>query len=251
MVLEGSELVAIVLAFLLAGILKGVVGLGLAPAALGLSALFVEMTTAMVLLSIPSLLTNFWQAAGGGNSRTIVRRVWPFLLMAAGAVSIGAMALTRLDGGQLSTLLGASLVAYGALNLSGVRLSIPAHREAWMGPILGSANGLITGMTGSFVGPGVMYLQAIGLPRDMLVQAMGMLFVVSTVALSAALYSHEFFTVGLLLASAVTVVPTLAGVSIGRVVRARTPEAHFRTLFFVILCALGVYIVLSNLPARL
>ena len=49
-------------------------------------------------------------------------------------------------------------------------------------------------MTGSFVVPGVMFLQAIGLSRDMLIQAMGMLFTVSTVALAIALKSNDLFT---------------------------------------------------------
>ena len=36
----------------------------------------------------------------------------------------------------------------------------------------GAANGVLTGMTGSFVVPGVMFLQALGLPADSYVPAL-------------------------------------------------------------------------------
>jgi len=58
-------------------------------------------------------------------------------------------------------------------------------------------NGILTGMTGSFVIPGVMFLQAIGLPRDTLIQAMGMLFTASTLALAIALQGNRLLTVEL------------------------------------------------------
>ena len=91
-------------------------------------------------------------------------------------VWLGATALTRVDIGVLTTLIGLLLVAYSGPNLAGIRLTIPRHSEGWTGPIFGAVNGILTGMTGSFVVPGVMYLQGIGLSRDILVQAMGMLF---------------------------------------------------------------------------
>ena len=47
--------------------------------------------------------------------------------MATATVWLGATALTRVDPGVLTALLGLLLVAYGGLNLAGIRLKIPAH----------------------------------------------------------------------------------------------------------------------------
>ena len=99
----------------------------------------------------------------------------------------GAIALTRVDLDVLSALLGLLLVAYGGLSLAGIRLTISARSEGWIGLVFGAANGILTGMTGSFAVPGVMYLQGIGLSRNILVQSMGMLSTASTVALAFAL----------------------------------------------------------------
>ena len=78
------------------------------------------------------------------------------------------------------------MAIYAGIALLGWRLTFAPQSEKWAGPGFGLVNGVLTGMTGSFVMPGVLYLQAIGLPRDALVQAMGILFTLSTVALAIA-----------------------------------------------------------------
>jgi uncharacterized membrane protein YfcA len=186
-------------------------------------------------------VTNLWQATSGGNGAAILLRIWRFLLMATTTVWLGATALTRLDPALLTALLGALLICYASLDLAGVRLSIPARVEVWAGPLCGAANGILTGMTGSFVVPGVMFLQAIGLARDMLVQAM--LFTVSTVALALALQRNSFLTAQLGLVSAAALLPALAGMIVGQRIRRRLSEARFRQVLFSAILVLGAYIV--------
>jgi len=236
---------AITATFLIAGAVKGVIGLGLPTVSLGLLTAALDLPTAMALLIVPSLTTNLWQAAVGSNVRAILRRIWPFLLMATATVWIGATALTRLDLSLLSGLLGALLVAYAGLNLTGVRLSISAQQEVWVGPMFGIANGVLTGMTGSFVVPGVMFLQAIGLPRDMLVQAMGMLFTASTIALALALQGNNLLTTQLNIVSVAALLPAILGMIVGQRIRKRLSEARFRQVFFIVILVLGGYIIAS------
>jgi uncharacterized protein len=229
--------------FLLAGTVKGVIGLGLPTVCLGLLTAALDLPTAMALLIVPSFATNLWQAVVGGNVRVILRRLWPFLMMATATVWIGAIALTRLDLALLSGLLGALLVTYAVLNILGVRLSIPPRMETWAGPLLGAANGVLTGMTGSFAVPGVMYLQAIGLSRDMLVQAMGMLFAVSTIALGMVLRGNGMLTTELGIVSGAGLVPAIIGMMAGQRIRKRLSEDLFRRIFFVAILLLGGYII--------
>jgi uncharacterized membrane protein YfcA len=201
----------------------------------------------MALLLVPSFATNLWQAASGGQARRILRRLWPFLLLATVTVWLGALALTRVDTRYLSALLGAVLVGYALLGLAGKRLSISTAREAWAGPLFGAANGVLTGMTGSFVVPGVMYLQGIGLARDQLIQAMGMLFTLSTVALALALQGNGLMTGELLLWSAAALVPALLGVVCGGAIRQRLSEQRFRQVFLFAILLLGLTILLREL----
>ena len=243
--LDPGTITAVVLTFLLAGMVKGIIGLGLPTVSLGVLTAVLDLPSAMALLIIPSLLTNLWQAASGGHGLEIFRRIRVFLLMATGAVLIGAAALPRWDVASLSMLLALLLIAYAGLGISGVRLSISPAREIWAGPLLGLANGILTGMTGSFVVPGVMYLQSLGLARDKLVQAMGMLFTVSTVALAIALQKNNLLDAELGLLSAIGVLPAILGMVVGQRIRAYLPETRFRQVFFIGILLIGGYILIG------
>ncbi len=248
MTMADPALLALIAAtFLLAGAVKGVIGLGLPTVSLGLLTAALDLPTAMALLLVPSLVTNVWQAFAGKATVSVARRIWPFLLMAGGCVWIGALVLTRADVRLMSALLGMLIFTYGGLSLAGVRLAIAARHDAWAGPLIGAINGVLTGMTGSFVVPGVMYLQAIGLPRDSLIQAMGMLFTLSTLALGVALKGNNLLSSEHATLSAAALAPAIAGMVAGQTIRARMPEAVFRKVFFSALLVLGAYIMVRAL----
>jgi len=242
---DSFTILAIVGTFLIAGTVKGVIGLGLPTVSLAIITVVIDLPHAMALLLVPSFITNLWQAVIGGNGGAIVRRIWPFLLMATVTVWLGATALTRIDLSLLSALLGALLVVYSAVNLAGLRFRISMRQEAWIGPLIGSANGILTGMTGSFVVPGILYLQAIGLSRDMLIQAMGMLFTASTLALAFALQGNDLLTIELGKWSTVALLPATIGMVLGQRIRQRLSEQLFRRIFFISLLVLGAYIIAS------
>lgn len=233
--------------FLIAGTVKGVIGLGLPTVSLALLTVAIDLPSAMALLLVPSFITNLWQALVGGHVRAVLIRLWPFLLMATVTVWLGATALTRVDYSVLSALLGVLLVAYAAASLAGLRFTISARQEVWLGPLAGFANGVLTGMTGSFVVPGVLYLQAIGLTRDALIQAMGALFTLSTLALAAALQGNALLNADLGVLSAAALIPAVVGMVIGQRLRQTLSEQRFRRVFFVSLLLLGAYIIIGNL----
>lgn len=244
--IETFTLASIAATFLLAGSVKGIIGLGLPTISLGLLAATLDLTTAMALLLIPSLVTNIWQAVIGGNSKNILKRIWPFLCMATATIWLGSTALSTVNPLYLSILLGILLLSYSFFNLLGYRLSISSRHEKWSGLILGSVNGILTGMTGSFAVPGVMYLQAIGLSRDILVQAMGMLFTLSTIGLALALQKNNLLTSELAAVSAFAVIPSIMGMVIGQKVRKSFSEVKFRKIFFVSILLLGTYIIAKS-----
>lgn len=244
--LELFSVAVIIATFLLAGTVKGVIGLGLPTVSLGLLTAALDLTTAMALLIVPSLATNAWQAMAGGNGRALLFRIWPFLLAATVSIWIGATALTRVDLSLLSGLLGGLLMTYAVSGLAGIRFSITTRREIWAGPALGVVNGILTGMTGSFVVPGVMFLQGIGLTRDELVQAMGMLFTVSTIALAVGLAGNDMLSVQLGVVSVAAVIPAAIGMLAGQRIRYRLSESRFRQIFYIAILTLGAYITINS-----
>lgn len=245
--IDCSNLFVILGTFILAGTVKGVIGLGLPTVSLALLTVAIDLPSAMALLLIPSFVTNIWQALVGGNGKAILVRLWLFLLMATVTVWIGTTALTRVDLSLLSALLGILLLIYSTISLGGFRFTVASRHELWVGSLAGMVNGILTGMTGSFVVPGVMFLQAIGLSRDMLVQAMGLLFTVSTLSLAFALQQNNFLTMNHGTLSLIALLPATVGMVVGQRIRKRLSEQLFRKVFFMALLILGIYIIVNAL----
>ena len=245
--LDTITIVSVLGTFLLAGTVKGIIGLGLPTVSLALLTVTVGLPNAMALILAPSLITNLWQAMVGGHGREIIRRIWLFLVMAAVFVSIGSAALTRIDVQLLSALLGLLIAIYSLVSLAGSGITVTTKQEAWLGPLVGIVNGILTGMTGAFVVPGVFYLQMIGLSRDMLIQAMGMLFMVSTLALGIALQANSLIRIEIGQMSLAAMIPAIVGMAIGQRVRKRLPEKLFRQIFFTSLLILGGYLIFKTI----
>lgn len=237
-----ESLVIIAATFLLAGGVKGVVGLGLPTISLALLTAAFGLKEAMALMLIPSFVTNGWQGLVGGALAAILRRLWLMLAVACIGVWLGAGILAKSDALLLSGLLGVVLCLYSLISLASLRIPPPERHERWLSPVVGLVNGFLTGLTGSFVMPGTLYLQALGLTRDVLIQAMGVLYTVSTLALGVALAENRLLPPALGAISALAVIPALVGMVLGQRVRQSLPEAGFRKVFFGALLVLGLYI---------
>lgn len=232
----------ILVVFLIAGSVKGVVGLGLPTVSLAILATFVGVKEAIVLMLVPSFVTNVWQALAGGELVNILKRTWTLLAAAAAVTFVGADILADADTVVLRTMLGVLLVIYAVYSLAAPQIPEPGRHEGWLSPVMGAFAGLFTGLTGTFVIPGVLYLQALRLPRDTLIQAMGLAFTLATVSLAAALGVQGLVPADLGLISAAAVIPALIGMVIGQWIRRRIPEETFRRVFFVALGLLGVFL---------
>jgi uncharacterized membrane protein YfcA len=236
----GAQALFIGLTFLLAGFVKGVVGLGLPTVAVGLLGLVMPPMQAAALLVAPSMVTNVVQLAAGPRFGALVMRLWPMLLgIVVGTLVAGALAPPSAMQ-RATAALGIALIAYAAVGLSSWHLTVPAAHERWLAPLIGLATGAITAVTGVLVIPAVPYLQGLGLAREELVQALGLSFTVSTVALAINLLMHGVLAqTPVLGASLATLVPALAGMWLGQRLRNRISAALFRRLFFIGLLLLG------------
>ncbi|MCE4059969.1 sulfite exporter TauE/SafE family protein [Pandoraea sputorum] len=236
--------------FLLAGFVKGVIGLGLPTVAIGLLGLAMPTAEAAAMLIVPSLVTNIWQLLAGPRFATLAKRLWPMLV----GICLGTWAGSGwlANGGNLAGMaLGVALLAYSALGLAAVRLHVPKHwtarREGAVGGVVGVATGLVTAATGVFVIPGVPFVQALDLDKDDLVQAMGLSFTVSTIALAAGLARDGIFHGPAIGVSLLALAPALGGMFIGQWVRSRVSAPVFRRCFFVGLAMLGAELVIQHM----
>ena len=233
--------------FVLAGFVKGVIGMGLPTVAMGLLSVVMPPAQAAALLVLPSLVTNLWQIFGPGWW-ALVRRMATMLAGVCLGIAAGAGWLTGQGGGsvRVTAALGVALIAYALLGLLKVRLRVPAQHERWLSPVVGLTTGLVTAASGVFVIPAVPYLNALGLEKEDLVRALGISFLVSTIALAVSLRSGGALEMGNAVGSLLALLPALLGMALGQWVRLRVQPELFKKIFFSGLLALGSYLVLRS-----
>lgn len=234
------------LVFILAGTVKGLIGLGLPTIAMGLLGLAMLPAQAAALLIIPSALTNIWQLASGGQLRRLLERLWPMLLAVLVGTLLASLWIGVRAGSWMAHALGAVLLAYSLAGLFLPSLSVPRVLEAWLGPLCGLLTGVVTAATGVFVIPAVPYLQALGLSRDELVQALGLSFTVSTLALAIGLFWNGALGGEMLGTSLVLLLPALLGMTLGQWLRQLISPVLFKRVFFVGMAVLGTHLLIKG-----
>lgn len=243
---HSAQFLAVALTFALGGLVKGVAGMGLPTVAMGVLGLLMPLPQAAALVVVPSLITNVWQFLVGQHRLMLLRRLWSMLLMICVVTWLGAGLITGANNGGVTIGLGLALVIYAAIGLARIRKSVRARHEVWLSPAVGAITGLVTGATGILVVPAGPYLQALGFEKDELVQALGLSFMTSTIALAAGLASRGSFQLTDTWISTLCTAPALAGMTIGQVIRARINAATFRRLFFIGLLLLGLGLIVRS-----
>jgi uncharacterized membrane protein YfcA len=240
--MTGSLLILIATAFLLAGFVKGALGLGLPTVAMGLLAVSMPPAQALAIVIVPAVVTNIWQTFVGGYLRDIMRRLWPLLIGTAGGIWLNAGSLTGPYAQYTTIALGLLLALNAVIGLTKLNFSVAPRNEKWIGGIVGLVTGLISAATGVQVIPSVPYLQAIGMDKDELIQALGVFFTVATVTLTFNLTSAGLLTAATALPGAVAMGCSFAGMYAGQAVRSRLEPALFRRWFQIAMILLGLYL---------
>jgi uncharacterized membrane protein YfcA len=240
----GSMPIAIILVFLLAGTVKGIMGMGMPTVAIGLMGLFLAPVDAAAILILPGFLTNVWQMLAGPALRETFRRLAGLM----SGITLGTIVGVGFFAGRSSALatfaLGAVLAAYALLALVSPRFTVAPRHEWWLGPLSGVFTGIISGATGIFVIPMVPYLASLGLAREALIQALGSAFTVAVLALGLCLWGFGKITSAAGTLSLIAIIPAFIGMAIGQWLRHRLSANAFRLVFLSSILALGAWMMI-------
>ena len=237
----------VAMTFLLAGMVKGVIGMGLPLVSLGILGIVMTPVEAVALLVVPSFVTNVWQLVAGPSFVALLSRFATLLIGVCVGTAFGIGLLTGDATALASGALGTVLALYGVLGLVSARVRVRPESESWLSPIIGILTGALAGATGVFAIPAVPYFSALGLEKEELVQMLGILFTVCTVALATGLMVHGRFPASVATGSLLALIPTLVGMLLGQLVRNRLNPWVFRRWFCIALVVLGAYMVVRAL----
>jgi uncharacterized membrane protein YfcA len=238
---------AVAAAFFCGGLVKGVVGMGLPLTSIALMTTVVDLRLAVPLLVVPIVATNFMQASRGGRFLELLRRYWLMLVTAAIGVWAGAAMLYRIELSYLLITLGVVVAAYSLINLSALRLSVSDKSIPVLSPLVGFLSGILAGTTGSIGVPVAIYYQALGMAKDVFVQAVGIQFLITGSFMALALHVEGGLNAETLPISTLAIVPAFLGMAAGQWVRDKVSEERFRTWLWIFMVVIGLNLIRKGL----
>lgn len=220
-------IIAVTVCLALGGILKGATGAGAPLLAVPALALFFDLHFAIVVMVIPNILTNFWQAWKFREHLPTRSFLAPLLIGSIIGVLIGTYILTSVPLSLLPVFLSFAIVGYIVLRLArpnwvldmalATRLSLPA----------GIGAGFLQGASGISAPVSITFLNAIRLPRPVFVVTISSLFLALSIFQLAALWFSGVADGNTLMISAVALIPIAAAMPLGAKIAKKVDPAIF------------------------
>ena len=234
-------------AFVVGGVVKGVISIGLPMVGLPLLTLVVDVPTAVGLLLVPILVSNLVQAIEGPGTLMLLRRFWLLIVCMTVGTFIGGAMLARLDQKWLLLLVGTFAVLSSINALLNPSIAVSPRAERWLAAPVGFVAGVIGGMSTLFGPILAIYIISLKLPRDVFVKCISVLYTVAAVCLLVSGVSQKTAGASELMLSALAMIPVYAGMFIGQRIRKRTDPDLFRKLVLAVVLVTGANMVRQGL----
>lgn len=228
------------LAVLLAGTVKGAVGLGLPTTSMGLLTLSVDPRTAIALTLVPMFVSNLWQLYRAGDIWAAAKRYAPFvaalIVLLLVTLHLTADASERL----LLAVLGGLMLVYVAVSVARWAPPIPDRLDRATQVLTGGVCGLLGGLVGIWAPPMAVYLAARNTSKDEFMRASGLILGLGSMPLILGYLREGFLTPPLLTTSVLLLLPTFAGFALGERLRGHLSEEGFRRALMVFFALAGL-----------
>jgi uncharacterized membrane protein YfcA len=224
-----------------------VIGMGMPTVSLAVLSMGMGLPAAVQIMVVPTVVTNIWQALIGDGFKRLVRRFWVLLATTMIGVWIGYALLFRSYPKAMTAVLGAAIGVYALSGLFGIPLMPRVRREHVAAPVVGLTTGVLAGATGNISMPALAYLHRLDLPRNDIVQMLGILFTLGAAMLGVTLAGHGSYQREMLIVSTLAVIPGVLGMLIGQRVRGLLSEKTFRRSLFIGLLAAAAHLMWKGL----
>jgi uncharacterized protein len=245
---EQATIVAAVLCSLIvAGFLKGIIGVGMPVVALPLLSLFIDIKSSAMLLSMPLIFSNIPQALEGGNTGRCLMQLMPVFLGMIPGLFLGVQVLLVLDANVAKMIAGLVLMGAGGVTLLAPKLQLQSRLILPTGITFGFFGGVLGGIA-AMAGPLVfIFLLAKGLSGKAFTKEASLYLVVSSGLLAILLTaSRQFNWLDVLVSTAATL-PVVLGMVVGQRLRDKIAPETFKKLVLIAVIAAGAELMRHGL----
>jgi len=242
--LDPGQIAILFAVFLVAGVVKGFLGIGLPAAAMALLTLFMAPTEAIPLLWLPILATNSLQFFRAQQKADIARSYWLFAIAIFVSIFVTSMFIADYPTALLTVAIGVAMVIFSLNILLGVKLNIGPGKGWQVG--FGVVSGALGGISSIWSPPVAMYLVARDTSKERFIGATGFLFLAGCLPLGAGQVVAGIMTLPILLQSVFGLAFVLIGFRIGEALRSTVSQTYFRRAVLIAFLLMGLRLIATG-----
>ena len=245
--MDSIDYLFILIAYLVASIIKGVTAIGFSTSCLPILALHMDLKLAIPLVIVPSVVSNIVIMVQAGHFVDVVRRFWLLYASTIPGLLIGLSILVAINVDAAKIVLGLVLILYSLITLANRPFTLSTTLERWLKAPTGFSTGFINGLTGSQVMPVLPYLLSLNLKKNQFIQAINISFTMSSVIMLFGMNQFGYVSTQIFIVALVGALPVTALVYAGGKVRDRLSPTVYQKLVLLFLLVLGFILALKSL----
>ena len=247
MSLELDTVLIMVVAISLGGLVKGVTGQGLPQIAIPVMATFLGVEAAVVIMTIPGIVTNSWLMWKHRHHFSGTRDLPVLLVTGTAGVVAGTILLDSLNDNVLSLTLASVIVGYAVIFFTHPSLRLEPEVTRYTSAPLGMASGVLQGATGGSGPLLATYLHGYRLDKHVYVISITTIFQVFAVVQSVTLVGVGLYTTELFFLSLLSLIPIMAMLGVGVRLTDRISRRTFDLIVLAVLLATAVKLIFDGL----
>jgi len=234
-------------AYIVAGFIKGLTGLGFSTSCLPIMALRLDLKVAIPLVIIPSVVSNVAVMIQAGHFREALKRFYPMYLASIPGLVAGVSVLVMINVNLAKAVLGLVLILYSGYSLTKHTVMLTDKWERILKVPAGFATGLVNGLTGSQVMPSLPYMLALDMEKKLFVQSINISFTLGSFIVLLSMNSMGYIHSGLLMIAVSSLVPVLGAVYVGGHIQKKLSVSAYKKTVLYFLLFMGTILILKLL----
>lgn len=232
-----------VVIYFIAGMVKGMLGIGFPTAAVSLLAQVTDTRTAISLVVIPMVVTNAWQVWRSRRVRWVLKTFWLLLILMLVLTALFSQVTVLVPVALLTGMLGLIVAVYSASSLYRPIFFIPDRYDRLAQCISGITAGIMAGMVGVWAPPILIYLNARRIGKEAFVATTGVLLCLGSLVLFSGYVNAGLIGGSIMLMSCLLLVPSLLGFASGEWIRNRLSARRFERLLLWFFLIMGLNLI--------
>ena len=245
---NSNEVALIVsLAFFVAGVVKGVIGIGLPTTAITIMTFFVSPLMALGLNLIPMTVTNIWQFSKADNPRELIKNYKYFAISLVVFILITSFYANQIGDNVVRLIFAVAVLLFVSLQIFGFNFKMDPKRDSLWQSSLGTLGGIFGGAASIWAVPVTMYLLMKNVKPKQFVDVSGFLIMIGCLPVSIGYIATGVFQPNMFIYGALGSVIGIVGFQIGEKLRNKVNAKTFKNLLLIFFSISAINMIIRSL----